>query len=50
MMTNFWSYHLIINTKLPDDCRHIHEFIDADFFLVERYFYSMFEMDSIHKH
>ena len=31
-MTKFWSCHLIVNRKLPDDRRHVRDFIDADFF------------------
>ena len=31
-MTTFRSCHLIVNRKLPDDRRHVHDFIDADFF------------------
>ena len=31
-MTSLWSDHLIVNGKLPDDCRHVRDFIDADFF------------------
>ena len=48
-MTNFRSCHPIVNRKLPDDRRHVRDFIDADF-LLGRYFYFIFEMDSIHKH
>ena len=29
-MTNFWSCHLIVDRKLADDRRHVHDFIDAD--------------------
>ena len=31
-MTIFWSCHLIVNRKLADDCRHVRDFIDSDFF------------------
>ena len=31
-MTIFWSCHLIVNRKLIDDRRHVHNFIDADSF------------------
>ena len=31
-MTIFLSCHLIANRKLPNDCRHVRDFIDADFF------------------
>ena len=31
-MTTFWSCHLIVNKKLLDDRRHVHDFIDADYF------------------
>ena len=30
-MKTFWSCHLIANRKLPGDCRHVCDFIDADF-------------------
>ena len=48
-MITVWSCHLITNRKLPDDRTHIRDFIDADFSL-GKYFYSIFEMDFIHKH
>ena len=32
-MTTFWSCHFIVNRKLLDDCRHVRDFIDVDFFL-----------------
>ena len=48
-MTTFWSFHLIVNKPLADDRRHVRDFIDADFVIGERYCYSIFEMDSIHK-
>ena len=47
---NFWSCHLSVNRKLPNDRMDVCDFIDADFCLFGRYFYSIFEMDSIHKH
>ena len=31
-MANLWSCHLIINRKLPDDRKHVHDLIDADLF------------------
>ena len=31
-MTKFQNCHLIVNRKLPDDHRHVRDFIDADFF------------------
>ena len=31
-MTTFWSCHLIVDRKLPDYCKHIRDFIDADFY------------------
>ena len=30
---NFWSCHLIVARKLPNDHRHVHDFIDTDFFV-----------------
>ena len=30
-MTTFWSCHLIVNKKNPDDCRYVRDFIDAGF-------------------
>ena len=33
-MTTFWSCHLIVNKNLPDDCRHVRDFIDVDFFSI----------------
>ena len=30
-MTHFWSYHLIVNRRFPDDSRDSRDFIDADF-------------------
>ena len=30
-MTTFRSCHLMINRKLSDDCRHVRDFMDADF-------------------
>ena len=47
-MTTLRSCHLIVSRKLADDHRGFRDLIDADFSL-ERYFYSIFEMDSIHK-
>ena len=29
-MTTFRSCHLIVNRKLPDDCRHVRDFVEAD--------------------
>ena len=48
-MTTFWSCHLIINRKLANDRWRVRDFIDAVFFPVGRYFYSIFEIDSIHQ-
>ena len=31
-MTNFWSCHLIVNRKRSDDCSHVCDFIDVDWF------------------
>ena len=31
-MTTFLSCHLIVNRKLPDDRRHVSDFLDADSF------------------
>ena len=31
-MTTFRSCHLIVNRNLPDDRRHVRDFIDAEFF------------------
>ena len=36
-MTNFLSCHLIVDRDLPNDCRHVRDFIDADFLSLERY-------------
>ena len=33
-MTTFWSCHLIVNRKLPDDGRHVRDFIFYRFFKV----------------
>ena len=49
-MTNFWSCHLIVNRKLADGHKCVREFINSDLSSLGRYFYSIFEMDSIHKH
>ena len=37
-MTTFRSCYLIVNRKLPDDRRHVRDFIDADFFPLGRCF------------
>ena len=40
-MTTFLSCYLIVNRTLPDNCPHLRDFIDADFFIEEvllRYF------------
>ena len=32
-MATFWSCHLIVDRKLPDDRRRARDFIDTDFFV-----------------
>ena len=49
-MTTFRSCRLIVNRKLPNDCRHVCEFIDADFFIVELfllYFWNRFHQQTL---
>ena len=47
-MTTFRSCHLIVNRKLPNDRRHVLDFIDAGFVLVGRYFYSVFFLNGFY--
>ena len=50
-MTTFRSFHLIVNRKLSNDCRYSDRRLHTCWsFLLEGYFYSNFEIDSIHKH
>ena len=49
MMSPFRNCHLIVDKKLTNVYMHVCDFIDADFFSIRRYFYSIFKMDSSHK-